>query len=731
MTIAVTEEHQQLGESVRRWAQRHCPAEVARKAIEAEDELSVTPWRALAEQGLLGLHVPEDLGGAGYGDVELAVVAEELGRALVPGPVLPTLHASRLLAEAEGDPTWLTSLAEGRAVGAVALEPTLHARVDGDGLTLSGTCGPVLGGDAADVLVLGGTADDGAEHWALLDAGMLETEALDALDATRGLARVRVDGVTVPEARRLVGLDGHGVHEVALLLYGAEAAGLASWACDEAASYARLREQFGRPIGQFQAVKHLCAQLLVRVEQARATVWDLAMAGEADRRERGLSAAAVGAVAVDAGVTCSLDAIQILGGIGFTWEHDAHLYLRRASSLRALLGGPDRHRHHAAARALDGSRRTLHLHLDDPEARRARDEVRGLIADLPEDADERQRALADAGLVAPHWPRPWGRDAGPVEQLVIAEELDRAEVTPAPLVIGGWILPTIIAYGSPEQQERFVRPTLHGEITWCQMFSEPGAGSDLAALSTRATRVEGGWTLRGQKVWTSLAHEADWGLALARTDPDAPKHEGITAFLIDMESEGLDIRPLREITGNDMFNEVFLNDVFVPDELVCGPVNGGWKAARNTLANERVAMSSGSSTGSGVEAVLQGVSAHPRRQDPLLLDRVGDLVCEAHALGVIGYRTTLRQLSGLEPGAGSSVRKLVGGHHARRCAELGLELLGPEGATTQGAAGKATFSFLQTQCLTIAGGTTAVQLNVIAERLLGLPRDDAPTGGAA
>jgi 3-oxochol-4-en-24-oyl-CoA dehydrogenase len=294
------------------------------------------------------------------------------------------------------------------------------------------------------------------------------------------------------------------------------------------------------------------------------------------------------------------------------------------------------------------------------------------------------------------------------------------------LFIGGWILPTIIAYGTPEQQEQFILPTLRGEIVWCQLFSEPGAGSDLAALQTKAVKVDGGWRVTGQKVWTSLAHRSHWGLLIARTDPDAPKHDGITAFLLDMQaSDGLDIRPLREMTGNELFNEVYLDDVFIPDSMVVGPVNGGWKAARNTLANERVAMSSGSAMGSGVENVLAAFAGSHLADDPLARDHLGALVAEGQALGLLGFRTTLAQLSGVEPGASSSVRKLVGGHHARDCADFGLELLGPEGLVNEGAAAGASFMFLQAQCLTIAGGTTNVQLNVIAERLLGLPRDAA------
>jgi len=291
--------------------------------------------------------------------------------------------------------------------------------------------------------------------------------------------------------------------------------------------------------------------------------------------------------------------------------------------------------------------------------------------------------------------------------------------------VGAWALPTIIAHGTPEQQERWVGPTLLGEFTWCQLFSEPGAGSDLASLSTRATRTEGGWVINGQKVWTSIAMRADWGICLARSDPDASKHEGITYFIVDMRAPGIEVRPLREITGAAMFNEVFFTDVFVPDDCVVGPVNGGWRLARTTLANERVSMASGATFGFGIEGILRSLAAGPG-EDPVVLDHLGALIAEAQSVALLGARTTMRSVSGVEPGPEASVRKLLGGEHEQRVQELGLSLMGPAGATTEDDAGRWVQGFLSTRCLTIAGGTSEVQRNVIGERILGLPRDHEP-----
>ena len=192
--------------------------------------------------------------------------------------------------------------------------------------------------------------------------------------------------------------------------------------------------------------------------------------------------------------------------------------------------------------------------------------------------------------MVPHWPAPWGRAAGAVEQIVIDEELRAAGVKVPGLGITGWNIMTVNQYATPDQVERWVFKTLMGEYVWCQLFSEPDAGSDAAAVKTRGTRVEGGWKVNGQKVWTSGAQYCHLGLATVRTDPDAPKHAGITTMVIDMHAPGVEVRPLRQITGNADFNEVFFNDVFVPDDDVVGVPNDGWTVARSTLGNERVSI---------------------------------------------------------------------------------------------------------------------------------------------
>jgi len=304
--------------------------------------------------------------------------------------------------------------------------------------------------------------------------------------------------------------------------------------------------------------------------------------------------------------------------------------------------------------------------------------------------------------------------------------LRAADLEPHDMIIGNWVVPTLIEHGSAEQMRRFLPPTLRGDILWCQLFSEPGSGSDLAGLSTKATKVDGGWRLQGQKVWTSMARVADWGICLARTDTAVPKHKGLSYFLIDIRnSPGLDIRPLREITGDALFNEVFLDDVFVPDDNLVGRPGEGWQLARTTLSNERIALAGDSMLGDGGEALLELAAALPGGPDDEQLAVLGKVLCDAQSGGLMGLRTTLRSITGAQPGAESSIAKLLGVEHTQQVWEVAMDWSGPGALLDEQDRSTPTHAFLNAQSLSIAGGTTNVQLNIIGERILGLPRDPA------
>lgn len=785
MGIAITHEQRELAAAVRGTLTRAVPPHEIRKLLDADapGEIRARPahWDALAAQGLLGLHLPEESGGGGGDLLDLAVVLEEAGRAALPGPHLACSLASAVL-RAAGAHALLPGLADGTRIGAAALGAGTLTAVEAEGgHLLDGAAPPVLSGADADLLLLAASTARGT-LWFAVDAQDLSVRAHRGTDPTRATAQVEADGVLVP-ASRLLDIDTAHVRDLAAVLFAADACGTAAWALQTATEYATVREQFGRPIGQFQGVKHLCADMLLRVEQARALAWDAARASEESPEVRGLTAALAAATALDAAYGCAKDCIQILGGIGFTWEHDAHLHLRRATVARQLLGAGDSHRLRAVRLAEGGARRELRLDLP-PEADAHRRAARDVVASARGlDPAAARRALAPTGYAAPHLPPPYGLGAGPVQQLAVQEEMKAAGVRLSDLSIATWVVPSLIAYGSQEQRDRYLLPTLRGELQWCQLFSEPGAGSDLASLRTKAERTaDGRWRINGQKVWTSAARTADHGILLARTNPDAPKHKGLTYFIVDMSAQGpgsgggIEVRPLKEITGDSLFNEVYFDDLLLPADAVVGEVDDGWRVARNTLGNERVHMADQISFSSGLEALIarsaervpdQAMFAPSRRPAPTLaapaespstsstrasgrhaesmhrtplldgrtspdpaLDgalraRIGALAAEAHALACIGLRTTIQQVSGLEPGAGASLRKLVQTPHQQKIAELSLELLGPEGAVREGAGERAVHGFLMSRCLTIAGGTTQVQLNVVAERILGLPRDAA------
>ncbi len=748
MTLGLTQEHTELAAAVRGWAQRHCPPELVRAAADGGDG-GAEVYRselagALAAQGLLGLHLPESDGGQGFGLPELAVATEELGRALVPGAFVPTVLAAAILAEAGDQGKLLAGLADGSLTGAVSLEPGLTGTRGPDGqLRVSGETGPVLAGSLADLVLAGVTMDDGTQAWVALDTAGLSVTAVPSVDLVRPLASVRADDLAVPADRVLTGIGAAAVSSLAAIVFGAEACGIAGWAVQTATDYAKIRHQFGRPIGQFQAVKHRCARMLTAAEQAAAVVWDAARTGPGQPdQEREFAAAVAAVVALDAAVDAANDCIQTLGGIGYTWEHAAHLYYRRALALRALLGSSQRWRERIAGLALAGALQPAKVELPAGD-QEFRDQVRSELAVIGAmTGAERTAALAAGGWVLPHLPRPWGRGAAPLEQLVIAAEMRAAGVRAHDLVIGAWVAPALIQYGTPEQQDRFLPATMRLDFLWCQLFSEPGAGSDLAGLSTRATRTDGGWLISGQKIWTSLAQYAAWGICIARTDQAAPKHEGISYFLVDMKSPGVQVRPLREITGDASFNQVFLDNVFVPDDCLVGEVNQGWRVARTTLANERVSLSQSWTFGAGVPELLEVAGAVVAAGQDAPLGDIGRLIGEGRAIELLGLRVTLKRISGTEPGATGSVRKLLGMRNAQQIAEMCLALSGPAGAMGSAVTGSDAEGApvrngapdgahwarqtLAVRAVTIGGGTTDIQLNIIAERMLGLPRDPEP-----
>ena len=669
MPIGISEDHLELAESLRQWAEAQSPREAAKEA-EGKPS-SLTDWAArVGEMGLCTIAAAEPEGGGGT-LLDQAVALEAASYGLVPGPLLGNAVAGVVdasLVSGINDGSVRVGLARGRVV---------------------------LDGPVATHVLAGGAVSPLSD----LSEG-------SSPDLTRGVGLSAAAAATDSRVDRLT-----------VTLAAAEMSGVARWCLDTAVAYARVREQFGRPIGANQAIKHLCAEMLETSEAITAAAWDAASAfGEAEE-QWALAVEVARTICFSGAVEVAHACIQVLGGIGFTFEHDAHLYLRRAIAMRNFI---DPRPEELASLAAGGVRRRLHVDFEGRDAS-YREDARARVQRVLDSADQRA-ALVEEGLLAPHWPSPYGLGADAVQQLVIDEELAAAGISRPDLKIGGWAAPTILEHGSVEQKDTFLRATLAGEVTWCQLFSEPGAGSDLASLRTRAepTTRDGvdGFALTGQKVWTSLAKEADWAICLARTSSGEKPHAGITYFLLDMSTPGIDIRPLREMTGEALFNEVFLDDVFVPASRVVGEVDGGWRLAVTTLANERVAMA-GTRLDESVERTLtlvDGADLGQRRA-------IGEQVALAEVGKLLGARATLKALAGQGPGAESSVAKLLGVRSRQDSSELVVDLLGerlfsvddPEVAA-------ALHQRLLTRCLSIAGGTTQILRNVAAERILGLPR---------
>jgi 3-oxochol-4-en-24-oyl-CoA dehydrogenase len=640
---------------------------------------------------------------------------------------VPTVIASAAIAKdgtADQKSRLLPGLIDGTLTAGIGLDGQVQINdrpKDGDGPKngiADGDAGIVLGAGLAELLLIA-AGDDVL----VLDRGRagVSVDVPDNFDPTRRSGRVRLHNVSISADDVLPGAR-ESVLARARTLLAAEAVGGASDCVDAAVDYAKVRQQFGRTIATFQAVKHHCANMLVAAESAIAAVWDASRAASEDEAQFRLIAAVAAALAFPAYARNAELNIQVHGGIGFTWEHDAHLHLRRALVIAALFGG-DAPARDVFERTAAGATRENSLDLP-PEAEELRTRIHADTAEIAALDKEAQRdKLIETGYVMPHWPKPWGRAADAVEQLVTEEEFRAAGIKRPDYSITGWVILTLIQHGTPWQIERFVEKALRQDEIWCQLFSEPEAGSDAASVKTRATRVEGGWKINGQKVWTSGAQFCARGLATVRTDPEAPKHAGITTVIVDMKAPEVEVRPLRQITGGSEFNEVFFNDLFVPDEDVVGAPNSGWTVARATLGNERVTIGGSGSYYEGLAAKLVQLAQQESDRLAGAEIRVGCYLAEDHALRLLNLRRAARSVEGAGPGPEGNVTKLKLAEHMVEGAAISAALLGPEIALTDGLGAVAGRMIMGARGMTIAGGTSEVTRNQIAERILGMPRD--------
>lgn len=735
MPLPLTPEQVQLADSVARFAARHAPVDKVRvtSASSADGNLPLW-WDDLVTNGFHAVHLPDDVGGQGGRLADLACVIEASATALLPGPLLSTTIASAVVATAQTSDTTaslLKDLAAGSTAAVVLPETSrFEATSKPDGWSISGRSGYVSGLCAAQKIILCARVE-GDYLWIALDraAGHAAVKSHPSTDLTTDVGTLHLNDLHVPNHIVLQGISAERTHCIAVALTAAAAAGLSQWCVSAVTAHLQTREQFGRPIGSFQALQHKVATMFVAAELAVAAAWDATEAADETIEQHRLAADAAAVVAVSPAADLAMEALTLFGAIGYTWEHDLHLYWRKAISLSGSLGGSVLAARRATESALSHTREAS-ITLGDADAGfRSRvskvldhacglptDESEGEDAERPPAPSAQRSFLADNGLVAPHWPAPWGLGATPLQQLIIEEEFAKRPALTRPHIgIGAWIVPAILRAGSERVSELCIAPTLHATLTWCQLFSEPEAGSDLASLKTRATKVEDGWLITGHKIWTSTAQTAHYGGLLARTDPTAAKHRGIGYFILDMASPGIEVRPIRQVTGRAEFNEVFLADVFVPDDMLLGEASDGWQLATATLSAERVTMTNNTDfdrTGSLVRLLEDaGIESHV----------YGSLHSYANTIKALQRRETLRLLDGQQAGPAASVAKVATNMLLRRAAAALLGLGGELGMVVD-TDPPVLGPVLDVPRELIGGGTLEIQLNIVAHNILGLPR---------
>ena len=740
MALAITAEQEQLVDAVSRFAGLHAPIDKTRASFDSIAKGELPPWwEEFVARGFHAVHLPELVGGQGGHLADMACVVEAAAAALLPGPLLCTATASAVagLADESAIP-FIADLAAGATAVVVLPEHSeVRAVRDEKGWLLNGVTGSTLGILAAQHILLAAHSDDGTVLWFALDAGSpgssLTVELQQGTDLSTDVGVLNLVDHTVTSGSELSGISTDRARCIVVAFAACAAAGTVRHCADAATEYIRTREQFGRPVGAFQALQHKAAVLLVNSELAAAAAWDAVRAADESVEQHRLAAAAAALMAIGTAPDLVLDAMLMFGAIGYTWEQDTHLYWRRAISLAASLGPMTQWSRELGELACTTKRSTA-LNLGDVES-----DFRAWVAKTLDQAltlhnehpsyerrapglafGEQRDLLVEAGLAAPQLAPPWGVGASAVQQVIINEEFERRPgLTKPSLSIAEWILPTILDSGTDSQRQRFAMPILRGVQRWCQLFSEPGAGSDLASLKTRAVKVAGGWIVNGHKIWTSMADRAHYGALLARTDPDAAKHRGITYFLIDMASPGIVVEPIKQASGHSDFNEVFLTDVFVPDDMLVGKPGGGWDLAVATMAVERTAI--GNYVNIDRSGALRHVAQIEGPDQDAALRALGDVEAYTTAIKAMVLHETLRLVEGQSSGPTSSIAKYAMVMLLRRASTATLGLTGRI-AMLEESDPAVIGPYFDMPSELIGGGTPEIQLTIIASMILGLPR---------
>ena len=765
MTFELTDEQRQLatvlGELLS--ARSQC-----RSSYDGGPAADVDLWKSLIELGAVAMSAPDYLGGSGAMLIEEVIAAEQLGAAAAAVPVASVSAALAILTQLSGEAAGQLAssiLVDGQIVlcalsARLGLRTGVQADRRDDQWHLSGEIADALEGAAGSAFLIHAETPDGPAYFLADAAGI--THDQPSLDHAQRLARIVL--ADTPALRIGSVADDASLTASVLararLLLAAQAVGAADRALTTTVGYAKQRTAFGQPIGRFQAIKHPLADMLVMVENARSAVYRAAWSldGGADST---LAVLMAKAVASENAVKVIHQAIQCHGGIGFTWEHDLHLLLRRAKSAELALGQPEE-LFEEIGRALVSDRGSGDLRSNAARTvvagdDRFRDELTAWLDEhlpegwgtpefrIPRGPNGRefmrslQRVFASGNWAGIHWPKEFGgRAATLAQQVIYNTELVTRGVPQLPGHRGLTIVgPTLIQHGTQEQRWRFLERIRTGDDLWAGGFSEPEAGSDLASLRTRGIVDGDSIVISGQKIWTSSAHWCNWIYTLVRTNPVAPKHDGISVVAIPLDSPGVMIRPIRQMNGLSNFNEVFFEDVRVPLENIIGPVNEGWRVNRTTLSHEHFTLFIGSQArySRSLDDIVAMAQTVPwadrdsaRSTDPHVQARLGRAWCTSQLIMINGLRNVARVEAGNPPGPEGSIAKVFGQEAEKQLFELAIDIAGPAGLLDRGAVGgvgkgKWLFGYLGARAATIGGGTSEIHRNKIAEGVLGLPRD--------
>lgn len=770
MNLEFSEDDRLIEAQVEKFLDNNCAMETVRTVLDGKEPYARDVWKGLAELGLMGINVPTEYDGVETGYKSLCLVAQALGARAAPIPYSSTVY---LLTEAivafgseDQKSKLLPKIASGELIGTFAVTESLSQITPAslrcyvkDG-SLYGRKLAVAEGAIADVAVVLAKGDEGPAMYLIdLNGRSVDVAGVSTIDPTRNTATFDFYGAHA----ELLGVDGEGweqlqhVYDRAAVLFAFEQIGGAKAALDAAVAYAKERFAFGRPIGSFQALKHMMADMYTALRLAESNCFAAAELLANGSSDFPLAAATARVSAIKAFQLCAKDNVQVHGGMGFTWEFDCHIYYRRSNYQTLELGGLSVWEDRLVEMVSEQQSAPSDQDQEElsPDLQKFRDEARQWLAEnVPTHLEPHLKASAfgatintgdenhieaskawqkkksENGWAAIMWPKEYGgRGASPMESIVWAREEGVFGKLSSLFGIGvGMCGPTMIAYASEDQKRRYLPKLASGEEVWCQLFSEPASGSDLAGLTTKAVKDGDDWVINGQKIWTSGAHYSDFGILITRTDPTVAKHKGLTMFFLDMRSEGIEIRPIKQINGDSTFNEVYFENVRVPDAQRLGGVGDGWRVALTTLMNERLAI--GGSIPTGVPDFVELVRAlalenHKAIERADVRSKLADYYIKAAGLKNAGIRSINLVAKGEMPGPENSIGKLVAGELMQDVTKYAMDLQG-FGAVIDDpeiAEGRSRFQamLMRSPATRIEGGTDQILRNIISERVLGLP----------